>query len=214
MAQVFVHVTVERNEKVSRMPGPDFWSFIIQQNRFFLATPTLISGFSSNRWAACFSAQIFEIILAILCIWFPFINVIVSIDRYFPHIFLTFSSHFPHTFLTFSSQSPHNLLTFSSHSPPTFLTISSHFPHNLLTLSSHSPQNLLKISSHYPQPTMVPNWIRNRTQNYLKAYAKAITASLTNCNWSSKAVLFLSSSSLDVHCVLYFLLYGVSELFG
>lgn len=49
---------------------------------------------------------------------------------------------------------------------------------------------------------------------YLKAYANAITASLTNCNWSSKAVASFDNFSLVVHCLVYFLLYGVSELFG
>lgn len=50
--------------------------------------------------------------------------------------------------------------------------------------------------------------------NYLSAYANAITASLTNCNWSSNAVVFFCNFSLVVHIFLYFLLYGVSELFG
>lgn len=48
----------------------------------------------------------------------------------------------------------------------------------------------------------------------LSAYANAITASLTNCSWSSNAVVFFCSFSLVVHIFVYFLLYGVSELFG
>lgn len=51
-------------------------------------------------------------------------------------------------------------------------------------------------------------------KNYLSAYANAITASLTNCNWSSNAVVFFSNFSLVVHVRLYFSLYGVRELFG
>lgn len=52
------------------------------------------------------------------------------------------------------------------------------------------------------------------SKNYLSAYANAITASLTNCNWSSNAVVFFSNFSLVVHVRLYFSLYGVRELFG
>lgn len=48
----------------------------------------------------------------------------------------------------------------------------------------------------------------------LKAWAKAITASLTNCSCASNTVFSLVSFSLVVQRLLYRALYGVFELFG
>lgn len=84
-------------------------------------------------------------------------------------------------------------------------------------IASHSPGRPEQTSWCISLPTMSILkivFVCLSSEIHLKAYAKAMTASLTNWSWSSKSVLFLDNFSFFVHGFLYFLLNGVKELLG